>query len=292
MQKKWISLHGAEQDLQAECRMQRDSEHILPLEGIWNPRDLGGFPAADGRMIRPHLLLRTGHLGNATDRDVAWLSDVCNLQKIFDFRTVEEIERQPDRAVGQALNIHLPAIDPDAEIQNGSAIPQEAFSDLETHLVYLCFTDGAKLMAKDMYPSLVRSEYTQVQYSAFLRMIVETPDGAVLWHCSQGKDRTGLGAAFILSALGASRETIMEDYLLSAPWYKDIVSRLSDIVRSKGGGKDETDVILSFMGVNPENFSAALDIIDDEYGGMDSYLREQLLLSDEDIATLRERYLA
>ena len=171
--------------------MDRDS-HILPLESVRNPRDLGGFRAADGRRIKDRLLLRTGHLGGVSERDAAYLRDVCHLGWIFDFRTVQEIELLPDLQVGQARNIHLPAIDPDAEQQNGAAIPQEAFNDLETHLVHLCFTDGAKAMAKDMYPSLIRSEYTQLQYAAFFRMIIEKPDnGAVLWHCSQGKDRGG-----------------------------------------------------------------------------------------------------
>ena len=266
--------------------------HNLPLESVWNPRDLGGWKTRDGRTVRPRMLLRTGHLGRLSDTDVEFLRSACRLARVFDLRTVQEIEIQPDRVIPGAANIHLPAIDPDAELQNGSAIPQEAFQDLETHLVALCFTDGAKAMAKDMYPSLIRSEYTQLQYAAFLRMIIETPSGAVLWHCSQGKDRTGLAAAYILSALGASRETIMEDYLLSEPWYAASVKAISDQVVARGGGKEETDVIRAFIGVNEENFSASLDIIDEEYGGMDRYLSEQLFLSDEDRALLQRRYLA
>ena len=240
--------------------MDRDS-HILPLESVRNPRDLGGFRAADGRRIKDRLLLRTGHLGGVSERDAAYLRDVCHLGWIFDFRTVQEIELLPDLQVGQARNIHLPAIDPDAEQQNGAAIPQEAFNDLETHLVHLCFTDGAKAMAKDMYPSLIRSEYTQLQYAAFFRMIIEKPDnGAVLWHCSQGKDR-------------------------------GVVEALSEKVRARGGGKAETDVIRAFMGVSEENFSSSLDIIDREYGGMDAYLSGCLFVTEEDITLLRERYL-
>ena len=263
----------------------------LPLEGVRNPRDLGGLPVRDGRTVRPRLLLRSAHLCWATDRDLDWLRGVCHLRRIFDLRTVEEIERQPDRVIPGAENTHLPAIDTNAEVQNGSAIPQEAFNDLETYLVPLSFTDGAKFMARDMYPSLVRSEYTQVQYAAFLRLIVETQEGAVIWHCSQGKDRTGLAAAYILSALGATRETILEDYLLSEPWYEDIVERLSNKVLQRGGGKEETDVVLTFMGVNVEYFTEALDIIEREFGGMDAYLHEQLFLSDDDIAILKARYL-
>ena len=142
-----------------------------------------------------------------------------------------------------------------------------------------------------MYPSLIRSEYSQLQYAAFLRLIVETPDGAVLWHCFQGKDRTGWGAAFILSAIGVDRETIIADFDRSNDAYRELVARLNNDIIARGGGEAEMDVVQAFMGVSTKNFRSTLDLIDREFGGMMSYLQNQLLLSKEDIQLLRKRYL-
>ena len=79
-------------------------------------------------------------------------------------------------------------------------------------------------MAANMYPSLIRSEYSQLQYATFLRLIVESPeDGGILWHCFQGKDRTGWGAAYLLFALGVDREAIIADFDLSNAAYRTLV---------------------------------------------------------------------
>ena len=146
-------------------------------------------------------------------------------------------------------------------------------------------------MAADMYPSLIRSEYSQLQYAAFLRLIVETPEGGVLWHCFQGKDRTGWGAAFVLSALGVDRETIIADFDRSNDAYRELVARLNSDIIARGGGEPEMDVVQAFMGVSTKNFRRTLDLIDREFGGMMAYLQNQLLLSPEDIHLLRKRYL-
>jgi protein-tyrosine phosphatase len=146
-------------------------------------------------------------------------------------------------------------------------------------------------MAADMYPSLIRSEYSQLQYAAFLRLIVETPEGAVLWHCFQGKDRTGWGAAFILSALGVDRETIIADFDRSNDAYRELVARLNADILARGGGEAEMDVVQAFMGVSTKNFRNTLELIDREFGGMYEYLQNQLFLSKEDLHLLRKRYL-
>jgi protein-tyrosine phosphatase len=121
---------------------------------------------------------------------------------------------------------------------------------------------------------------------------VEAPeDGGVLWHCFQGKDRTGWGAAFLLSALGVDREEIIADFDLSNTAYRDLVAKLNAQIDARGGGDAEKEVILAFMGVSTPNFIRVLDLIDREFGGMMSYLQEQLLLTPDDIHLLRRRFL-
>ena len=114
----------------------------------------------------------------------------------------------------------------------------------------------------------------------------------MLWHCFQGKDRTGWGAAYILFALGVDRDAIIEDFDRSNLAYQPLVKRLNDQIIALGGGEAEMDVIQAFMGVSTKNFRSTLDLIDREYGGMTNYLQDILLLSHDDIALLRRRYLA
>lgn len=257
-----------------------------------NARDLGGLVGAGGRAIKPHRLLRTAHLHDASQTDLQRLHSEYNLAKIFDFRSIGEAEALPDQEVEGATHHLLPTIDLSAERLTEQPIPQEAFLDLEAHIVNYSFYPEVQKMAANMYPSLIRSEYSQLQYAAFMRLIIEAPeDGGVLWHCFQGKDRTGWGAAFLLFALGVDREAIIEDFDLSNEAYRSLVAHLNAQIDERGGGDAEKEVILAFMGVSTPNFIRTLDLIDREFGGMMSYLQEQLFLAPNDIHLLRKRFL-
>ena len=262
------------------------------FDNIVNARDLGGLLGAGGRQLRPHRLLRTAHLHDASEADITRLREEFNLARVFDFRSIGEAEALPDRDVPGATHHLLPTIDLSAERLTEQPIPQEAFLDLETHIVNYSFYPEVQAMAADMYPSLIRSEYSQLQYATFLRLIIESPDDSgMLWHCFQGKDRTGWGAAFLLAALGVSREDIIADFDLSNLAYRNLVARLNADIEAQGGGEKEKDVVQAFMGVSTNNFRRTLDLIDTEYGGMHLYLLNQLLLTRDDIQLLRKRYL-
>lgn len=262
------------------------------FEHIDNARDLGGMIGAGGREIRPYRLIRTAHLHDATDVDVARLKTEYNLCRIFDFRFMNEFNAVPDREIEGVQHYLLPTIDTRAEQQVGKPIPDEAFLELDRHIVNYSFYPEVQAMARGMYPSLIESEFSQLQYASFLRLIIEAPeDGGVLWHCAQGKDRTGWGAAFVMFALGVEREAVIADFDLSNESYRAIVERLNRDVIERGGGEEEMAVIQAFMGVSTRNFISTLDLIDRKYGGMQRYLNEILCLSDEDIELLRNRFL-
>ena len=264
----------------------------ISFDKIDNARDLGGIIGAGGHAIRPHRLLRTAHLHDASDSDVARLKDEFNLCRIFDFRSMGEFQAVPDREIEGVQHHLLPTIDMRAEQQTGKPIPDEAFLELDRHIVNYSFYPEVQTMAANMYPSLIQSEFSQLQYAAFLRLIIEAPeDGGILWHCAQGKDRTGWGAAFLMFALGVERERVIADFDLSNESYRPRVTKLNNDVIARGGGEAEMRVIQAFMGVSTPNFISTLDLIDREYGGMIRYLHEILCLSHDDLQTLRKRYL-
>ena len=247
---------------------------------------------AGGRAVRPHRLLRTAHLHDASPADLQRLHEEYNLVRVFDFRSFGEADALPDQPVEGATHHLLPTIDLSAEKLTEQPIPQDAFLDLERHIVNYSFYPEVQAMAANMYPSLIRSEYSQLQYATFLRLIVESPeDGGILWHCFQGKDRTGWGAAYLLFALGVDSEAIIADFDLSNAAYRALVDRLNAEITSRGGGEPEMEVIRAFMGVSTNNFIRTLNLIDREFGGMPSYLENQLLLTSDDIRILRRRFL-
>ena len=262
---------------------------ILP--SVVNARDLGGLPVKGG-FVREGLLLRTAHLADISPEDVRVLTDRYRLRRIFDLRSNPECELQPDRHIPGAEHIILPTLDTEEEKKSGEIVPDEVWLNLNRHIAKLSFTSYFKERARELYPSLVMSEYSQLQYAAFMSLVVETTDGAVLWHCSQGKDRTGVAAALILGALGADKETIIEDFDLSNRTYAPLVEEVSLQVKEMGGGEEELDVVRAFLGVSTRNFTRMLDSVERSWGTLDNYLESRLGIGPRERGILRERYVA
>ena len=263
---------------------------IYQFDNIPNFRGLGGYTMQDGRTVRKGRLLRGGYLGDASDNDIRRLSEEFDVKHVFDFRSDMERQIKPDREIPGAKATWLPTIDMYTD-QQVEMLPHDAYIDLEGFLIRECFTDKVKYLARTMYPSMIDNEYTQLQYAAFIQNIINTPYGAIYWHCSQGKDRTGLGAAFLLFALGADRETVVKDFDLSNDFYREEIDRTCKVVIEKGGGEEECDAVRSFLGVGTRNFEYTLDKIDADYGGIMPFIQNMLMVGDEDIEVLRERYL-
>lgn len=259
----------------------------LGFETIINIRELGGYRMPDGRTVKHGLLLRGGALSNTSHKELMLLHDQYHLACVFDFRTSYEVERNPDRPVSEAKYIWLPAFDENSMTMGKMALPPSAYKDLGGWLVEHAHKPEVQEVARNMYPIMVTTEFTQVQYAGFFQNILNSEEGAIYWHCSQGKDRTGLGSALILAALGADRNLIMQDFEISNEYYKNDVDAIFQRVKTD----EEREAILTFVGVNPHYFANALDIVEHQYGSLIDFLKGPICLSDDDIEQLRNRFL-
>ena len=256
------------------------------LPSIANVRDLGGIRVKGGT-VREGLLLRGGSLSSASDEDIELLSERYHVRRIFDFRTSIERRYAPDREVKGAQNIWLPAFDESSSQFLSRNLPQEAYRDLGNFLVKNASRAEVQEIASKLYLNMVENDFTLVQYAGFLQNILACEGGAVYWHCSQGKDRTGLGAAFLLAALGADRDAIMDDFCLSKVFYEEELNHFLSFVSTD----EEKAVLQTFISVNDVYFSQALDYMEKFYGSVQEMLQGPLCLSEEDLEKLRDYYL-
>ena len=221
------------------------------------------------------------------------LKERFGLTDVFDFRFEMERSRKPDREIEGVKNTWLSTL-PQAFLKafaSGRADSTTVQSaSLMDALVSYAFRPQAQEMAGKLYPAIVSDTTSQRRYGEFLRGVLEA-DGGVLWHCSQGKDRCGWGSAFVLAALGASREVIVEDFDLSNQSYARQVEVLSAKVRERGGNEEAVAFIRAMVGVSRENFEATLDLIDQKYGSLSQYVAVQLGFSEEEQRLLRLKYL-
>ena len=269
------------------------SQRAIAFEEIENARDMGTLVMQDGKVIRTGLLVRSGNLSKATDSDVALLKEKYHLTDVFDFRFEAEANGAPDHIIDGVSYTHLSTL-PKAFIEGfSSSRPDSTKMDTRDMLAVLmkyAFDPKAQTMARGLYPAIVTDSTAQQYYAEFLRGVLNAK-GGVLWHCSQGKDRAGWASAFLLAALGASRETIVEDFDLSNQSYARAVEAMTAKVREKGGGDEAVAFIRAMVGVSRENFEATLDLIDQHYGSLSAYIENLLGFSKEEQQQLRNKYL-
>ena len=250
-----------------------------------NFRDLGNLPAADGRKIKKGKLYRSGHLYKISEKTAELLRDRKGLRTIIDLRSPSELAEHKD-VVAEGVNyIHLPPLNDE---QNPSINRENRKGVL---IEIMAKEGGAKKHLSDIYRLMITQKESLAAFREMLRLLSDESTNAVLWHCTQGKDRTGVAAAIVLMTLGVDRKVIMRDYMRTNRSCRFINSLifLGVTIVFNIRAAFALDHLLSARKFFLE---AAFDEIDTVYGGTDAFLKNGLGLTDEDILRLREIYLA
>jgi protein-tyrosine phosphatase len=133
-------------------------------------------------------------------------------------------------------------------------------------------------------------EFTPV-FRDWLHGLVDTADGSQIFHCTAGKDRTGLAAALFLLSLGVPEDQVMTDYLASNVYLADKNEKSLWKMRIFSLGRADTEGVKPMMEVRRGYLQAAFDTMRTDYGSIDNYLREGLGVDDAFREQLRARYL-
>jgi protein-tyrosine phosphatase len=236
------------------------------LAGASNFRDLGGYPAKNGRMVRWRQIFRSNHLGHVTEADIAVLRGL-GLRNAFDFRG--NGERVAAVCGLTEIAVHSLPIEPTVVASLRARM---------TAGTVLSTADVLDVM-RDSYRNYVR--YNTPNFRALFAHLLEDRAPLVI-HCTAGKDRTGFACALILHALGVPEDVIAEDYLLTNRFYR----------RDPSASIDLPDDVRQVLGSVEASFlAAAFDAICREYGDLASYFSEGLGLGSRERASLEARYL-
>jgi protein-tyrosine phosphatase len=238
----------------------------LNLAGASNFRDLGGYPARDGRTVCWRQIFRSNHLGHLTEADIDVLRPL-GLKSAFDFRGTEE--RVAALCGLQEISVHSLPIEPTvvATLRARRAAG-----------VALSSADALDVM-RESYRNYVR--YNTPSFRALFTHLLEDRAPLVI-HCTAGKDRTGFACALILHALDVPDDLIAEDYLLTNRFYRRDPSASSDL-------PEEVSRVLA--SVQTSFLATAFEAISADYGNLENYFSEGLGLGAQERAGLQARYL-
>lgn len=269
---------------------------ILPIAGMYNFRDMGGYSGLDGRKVAWGKLYRGDHLYNMKEEGIP-LFDSLGIRSIVDFRSEKEGERYPNKT-GQKEIAQYHFV-PEGKIaalagslQNGEEMGRE---------------DGGMSFAREMVKkdpdfsikSMVNQQIEFVHHpdsrKAFgdlLRLMAEPGSEPLYFHCKGGKDRTGYAAMLLLDLLGVSKQQIMYDYLLTNRAREKKNQRYLENFRRMAGGDEQVALYMyHIFEAREEYLCAAIREIEACYGSVYAYAVQELDLTHEQIWMLRQKYL-
>ena len=250
---------------------------ILGIEKKRNLRDLGGYKTQNGKHVKKGYFFRSSRLMDFDQAELKILNSL-NIKKNYDLRSKEEVKDSPDPTLKGAEYIHSSA----AARADGTEVN---FSP-------------AALIAENVYSKECNDEFTHKVYGnlpfsyAYKRMFEDIVAGNVpiLFHCSAGKDRTGIAAILILLALGVNEETAMYDYMLTNEYRKEYIERFKkDFPLTKLDG-ELAGMLLAYEGVTYTNADYSLKRIKEKYENYDEYFEKEYNLDKDALQRLRDLY--
>jgi protein-tyrosine phosphatase len=251
----------------------------LALQGAYNFRDLGGMQTMDGKTVRWGQVFRSDTLTRLTAADYTRLNAI-GIGLVCDLRTREERKTDPTEwQDGSPVFVLAPVSENDKgasqnntvsdALQSGKMSVEEGKSAFEQFYIRMVFDSASK-------------------FGAALRAI-ETSDRPSMFHCTAGRDRTGITAAMLLHILGVPRETILWDFVLSTKYLGE--HQTATPVPPTEEAARQAQQYAEVTRLQPRYIEAVFKAIDQRYGSFDQYRRNALHLTDADVVALKVRLL-
>lgn len=262
------------------------------FEGADNIRELAGLLTRDGRAVKAGRLVRADSLGNLSAGDIRFLTEEMKVRSAVDFRTAEERADSPEPELPGVKMFWLPLLDEQVEGITHERDEEEKKQDPTGFLGRLLTSglDGKGYM-EATYRELAATSRAREGYRRFFEILLAQEEGAVLWHCSKGKDRTGIGAALILFALGASEETICEDYQRTNDYLAEQVEASMAGVRNAVSDEMLLESIHALYLADESYLKAYLDEVRNGWGSVDAFLEQALGVGKAEKERLKELFL-
>ena len=252
----------------------------LKLSKQKNSRDIGGMIGYQGKKVKNNRLFRGGLISKLSKEDIAIIEEL-HLTDIIDLRSESEFIHRPDQYFENVRYHNFSPIKEDVNLKDSASA--------DSNLLWFLgdSTDGYAHMVKT-YKEMVKEDYAIEAFRNFFK-VVQIDNRSIYFHCSQGKDRTGLAAYFLEIALGVSEEDAREDYLFTNVAMQEKKKQLKDQLRNKAyftpGYEKALEEVFS---AREEYLDSALNYIKEKYGSVEKFLTDVL---DVDFDLLRSIYL-
>ena len=244
-----------------------------------NFRDLGGMRTADGRTTKGKKMLRSAEPNHLSQEDRRVLLEDYDLKTIIDLRSAQERQQRPN----DKLPVKTVELDVLREDEKKAAAQQSIWKFEKV--------DDVHGIMRELYRNFIREAGPKECYRSFLEVFLQQEEGAVLFHCYAGKDRTGMGAAVLLTLLGVAEEDIVADYLLSNVMREETNRKIVAERVAAGMPPEHAEAFRVAMQVDRSYLESTFDEAKTQYGSFFNHCTQGLGVTAEEVELLRKKYL-
>lgn len=242
----------------------------VPMQGTTNFRDAGGYSTTDGKMVVNNKVFRSADISKLTDADMQIMKDK-KIYTVIDFRGIKEAEMAPDKQLPNT----------DYTLCNAGS---DSMPDMKNMAIQI--RKGGFL--KTMYGN-ESLKYYGPRYKPFFQKLLYLPDSSsLLFHCTGGRDRTGMANALFLYTLGVPQSTIEADFVASNVYLETMHNSMFQKIAEGFGLTIEK--VKEEMELTPELIRSFFLSINNQYGSMEIFLKDELGIGPKEISLLRKKY--
>lgn len=230
-------------------------------------KDFGGIRNAENKVIKENMLMRSINLNKLKKADIKKLKK-SNLSKVIDLRTNIELKEKPDIKIENVKYMHVPIFE-----ERTVGITHEEDNLIESLSKIPDMTN--------LYIKMVTEEYSVSQLKKVINEIVNSEDFSILFHCTAGKDRTGIVSMLVLNILDVNMDEIMKDYLYINKRNLLRTNICYCLIKIKTRNAELASRIKQVMIADENYLVAAIYAIEKKYGSVESFIRDELGITDE-----------
>ena len=263
----------------------------LDFKGLRNTRDVGQVYTVDGKKVKSNVLFRSGRIDKLSNKRIKEFLETYNIKTIIDLRTQTEVKESKHFTYPDMVDFyHIPVLNKQffGITHENNSMARIVLS--QKHKITECGS-GEEYMIS-MYESIVFDKASQHHFKTIFDILCKDLDGAILYHCTGGKDRTGITTLFLYTLLGVSEEDILDDFstsdIFNAKYNK---SRQMLIKAFLPAGKNTKELLISMLYSKRSYLEKTIEKINERYGSVLGYLYNVIKITPEMQNKLKENYL-
>lgn len=263
----------------------------IDFKGLRNTRDVGQVYTVDGKKVKENVLFRSGRIDKLSNKRIKEFLDEFNIKTIIDLRTLIEVQESKHFQYPEYVNYyHIPVLNKQffGITHENNSMARVMLNQKHKITEY---GSGDEYMIS-MYKNIVFDKSSQQHFKTLFEVLCKDLDGAVLYHCTGGKDRTGITTLYLYSLLGVSEKDILDEFAASDYFNSSYIESRKRLIKIfMPTSKRTKELLFSLLHAKRQYLETVISMIKQRYGTVLDFLENEVGITESMKEKLQSNYL-